>query len=351
MMAGLACAVLAAAIQAADRSRAFWEFGAGDTPTYAVIAESIRTGNLGALRVVKLLWGLPYLAAVTSWAIGISDVASVVLVSLCASLAAVLLVRHLWGGWVAAYFAIVSWDWIVASTLGGTEPLFVALVLLAFACARRERWAWASVAAACSVTVRPVGALALLSVVATLIARRRWRLAVTACLIGAGVGLLYAVPLARARGDLWEPIRNYQRDWLGGRPLGLPFVALLQGARMATQPIQIIRPAAWIGFVLTAIVSFAISRSSRATAASRPVETTFAALYVAFMFSYHAAWWAWLEFPRFAIPILPFAWSAVEPALPKRRWLVWVAAPASGALTAAWLIGFHDVWDFLRAAW
>src|SRR4029078_11856614 len=120
-----ACAVLAAVIQAADRTHGFWQFDAADTPSYAVITWAIRTGNLHALSEVKLFWGVAYVAAAVSSLAPVTDTAAVLLISFCACLASVALANHLWGGWIAAVFAIISWDWLVASTLGGTETLFV----------------------------------------------------------------------------------------------------------------------------------------------------------------------------------------------------------------------------------
>jgi hypothetical protein len=344
-----ACAVLAAVIQAADRTHGFWQFDAADTPSYAVITWAIRTGNLHALSEVKLFWGVAYVAAAVSSLAPVTDTAAVLLVSFCACLASVALANHLWGGWIAAVFAIISWDWLVASTLGGSETLFVALLFTAFLASRHKRWLLAALAASGSMTVRPAGVLALAAIIAVLVSRRDWRSAAAAGLIGLAIAFAYTLPLRLVRGEGFGYFESYRRDWIGGFPIGLPFAALAQGLHAATRPIEIVRPAAWIVSILAAAVAFAVRARPRAYAATWQVETIFAVLYLCVLFTYNAARWAWLEFPRFAIPLIPFALVAVESALPKKRWVIWIAAPVSGLLSAAWLLGFHNVWRAVAA--
>ena len=63
---------------------------------------------------------------------------------------------RLWGGWVAGFFAILNFDWMQRSYLGGSEPLFVALLFASFLAIRKERWWLACVLASLSTVVRPL---------------------------------------------------------------------------------------------------------------------------------------------------------------------------------------------------
>jgi hypothetical protein len=345
-----ACVALATAIQLFDPRLGFWDFGAGDTPTYVSIATAIRTGDLAGLRGVKHFWGVAYLAAGVALLTRLPDVAALLLVSLAGSLASVLLARRLWGGWIAAIFALVSWDWLAESVLGGSETAFMAFALSAFLAARRERWTLAALAASCSMTVRPVGCAVLLALLTTLLARVDFRRAAVVAVVGAVVAALYIAPLWVTRGDVLAHFRGYQPDWAGGSPLGLPFAALTTGFLAAKTSIEVVRPAIWVAFILLTFVLFLARKQARAYATLHPVEATFAAAYVVFLFSYNARRWAWLDFPRFAIPLIPFALVALDPWLPRSRWLLWPAAPASGILAAGWLIGFHRAWHLVQGA-
>jgi hypothetical protein len=340
--------VLAAAIQLADRRLGFWEFGAGDTPTYVSITTAIRTWDLGGLTGVKHFWGVAYLAAGMALLTRMPDVAALLIVSLCGSLASVALARRLWGGWIAGIFAVISWDWLAASVLGGSETVFMAFVLSAFLAARRERWTLAALAAACSMTVRPVGCVVLLALVIALLARADFRRAVVVAMVGAAVGALYIAPLWLARGDVLAHYRGYQPDWIQAWPIGVPFTALMNGLLSARTTIEVVRPAVWVAFIAVAAALFLARKPARTYARLHPVEATFAILYVVLLCSYNASRWAWLDFPRFAIPLIPFALVALDPWLPRNRWLLWVSAPVSGALAAGWLLGFHRTWHLLR---
>src|SRR6476619_5944638 len=86
-----ACAVLAACIELSDPHLHFWDFGAGDTPTYAALTTGLRTGNAADLRGPKNLWGIAYLAAGTAILTQLPDVIALLVVSMSASLVSVVL--------------------------------------------------------------------------------------------------------------------------------------------------------------------------------------------------------------------------------------------------------------------
>ena len=63
---------------------------------------------------------------------GASDRTAMLIISIVSSVAAGGIAYRLWGGWIAGFFAILSFDWLQRSYLGGSEPLFVALLFAAF---------------------------------------------------------------------------------------------------------------------------------------------------------------------------------------------------------------------------
>lgn len=99
----------------------------GDSRAYTSIASAIASWNFEHLQI-KQFWGYPYAIAVLSLTSRISTQNSLLLVSVISSLASVLLVYKLWNGWVAVLFAVLSFDWLQRTFLGGSEPLAVLLI-------------------------------------------------------------------------------------------------------------------------------------------------------------------------------------------------------------------------------
>jgi hypothetical protein len=124
----------------------------GDCSAYMAVASAIRHWDFHGL-FVKQFWALPYTMAVLSLSMGVSERTALLLICFGSSLAAVVIAYRLWGGWVAGFFAILNFDWIQRSYLGGSEPLFVALVFASFLAIRKERWWLASLLASLATVV------------------------------------------------------------------------------------------------------------------------------------------------------------------------------------------------------
>lgn len=86
----------------------------------------------------------------------VSDRTSLLAISFVASFIAVALSWRLWDGWIAGFFAILNFDWLQRSYLGGSEPLFVALLFGSFLAVRKERWLLAALPASLATIVRPL---------------------------------------------------------------------------------------------------------------------------------------------------------------------------------------------------
>ena len=328
-----------------------------DNPDYIMVASAIRHWDFTGLTVLHF-WGLPYLMAGLSTLTGYSDRTALLLISGSASLVSVAVAYQLWGGWVAGFFAILNFAWIQISFLGGSEPLFVALLFAAFLAARRARWMLAAMLASCSSTVRPLGFLALIGIGVTLLWQRDFRKFILVTFIALVIGGLYILPLWRYFGDPLATVHSYTRGDLAGilhsgLPsgwlFGLPFYAIIKGTLLYPAPwTNLILSFVWICFVLAGIVAMVATIRFRQYAKTHPIEIIFAALYLIALYSYNAPECARTNFYRFAIPIIPFVLFALERWIPKDRRLLWGCRLMSPMLAAAVTVGVGNAWEILR---
>jgi len=322
----------------------------GDNQPYAQISSAIRHWDFSQLHP-KLFWGLPYAMALVSKSTGASDLKSLLFISMAASLIVIFMIYRLWGGWVAGFFAVASREWIERSLLGGAEPLFLACVLGSFVAARKQRWLLASLLASLAAIVRPMGIFALVGVGVALLVKRDFRRLVPAVLIGVTVGILYILPLVLYLGSPLANVKGYdQADWKSGMPLSIPLVAITQDALAgrATR-LNLARTVLWIVLILISTGVIIFRKASRDYLRQFPVEGTFFVLYVLLLFTYNSSW-AREEFPRFAIPIIPFVVLGLLPWIPKDRRLLWAFGIFSATLSAIETVGFVHTAEMIRKA-
>jgi hypothetical protein len=323
----------------------------GDSPAYMSLASAIRRWDFHGI-IIKQFWGLPYAMAALSRLTGLPDRTALLVFSLGPSLLSVLLTRQLWNGWIAGYFAVMNFDWLQRSCLGGSEPLFVCLLLAAFASVRRERWLLASLLASFATVVRPLGVFALLGIGLALLMRRDLRRFAAATSIGLAVGVLYAIPLASHFGDPLATVNSYHSSqWQGGWLFGIPFYAIIKGTLLYPAPwTNLVLSFAWISMVIVAIVVMVKSDEFRAYSRSHLVETVFLAPYLWCLFAYNYPAWARGSFARFAIPILPFVLLALNRWIPKDRRVLWTIGVAGPVLAASSALGVVNVVHMIRMA-
>ncbi|HYM79327.1 MAG TPA: hypothetical protein VE377_25345 [Candidatus Dormibacteraeota bacterium] len=321
----------------------------GDSSAYMSLASAIRHWDFHGI-VIKQFWGLPYAMAALSKVTGLSDRTSLLVFSLVPSLLAVLLARNLWNGWIAGYFAILNFDWLQRSCLGGSEPLFVCLLLAAFVSVRRQRWLLASLLAALATVVRPLGVFALVGIGLTLLWNKEFRRFAAATAIGLTVGVLYAIPLALHFGDALANVSSYHsREWEGGWLFGFPFYAIVKGTLIHPAPwTNLILSFGWIALVVLAVIVMAKSAEFRSYCRSHAVEAIFLAPYLWCLFTYNYPSWARSNFARFAIPVLPFVLLALNRWLPKDRRMLWGLAVVTSVLAASSALGVAAVVHLLR---
>ena len=317
----------------------------GDSLAYMTIASAIRRWNFAGL-VILQFWGLPYLMAALSIIAGISDRTSLLAICFASALVSVVLAHKLWGGWIAGFFAVLNFDWLQRSLLGGSESLFVALIFGAFLAVRRGRWMIASLLAALATSVRPLGLIALVAISVTLLWRQEFVKFAWAITIELAVGTLYALPLMLYFGGPMANVHGYNSH---GHVLGFPFYAIINGTVLYSSPwTNLMFTFAWILFALAGNIAMFTSGEFRLYWSRFPVEGWFAVLYLLAIYCYNYPFWARGSFPRFVIPAVPVLLLALSRWIPRDRRVLWTLATLSPLLAAVSATGIQSAASFLR---
>jgi hypothetical protein len=322
----------------------------GDNSGYISIAVAIRKWDFQNI-FVKHFWGLSYAIAAVSSITGLSERTSLLVICWTSSLMAVMLAYQLWGGWIAAAFSLVNFDWYQRSYLGGSEPLFVVLLFGSFLAIRRERWALAALLAALATITRPLGIFLLLGIGLTLLWRHEWRRFAAAAAIGLVVGTLYVIPLALYLHDPLATVHSYEsaQASAAGPLFGIPFYAIIKGTILYPSPLtNLLLTFGWILIVLVATAAMIATENFRSYARTHPPEIIFVAPYLLSLFCYNYPHWARGNFPRFAIPIIPFLFLALWRWIPKDRRILWTLAPITAVLAASSAVGIRNLARLLR---
>jgi hypothetical protein len=320
----------------------------GDTGAYLHAAFCIQHADVRDSRV-KQFWGVSYATAALSLVSRFSDRTSLLLICGISSLLTVLLAHRLWGGWIAAYFAIINFEWLQRSYLGGAEPLFMALLLASFVAIRQERWILASLLAALATVTRPVGIFALVSLAIALVYRRQFKTLLFCTALSALIGGLYLLPFWIYLGDPLFQVHSYKtHDWQSGMPVGVPFYAIATSMVHNQQPwTNVILTCGWIVFLLAGAMAM-LREEFRAYSREHMPEAVFALLYIAFLFTYNSQAWARADIVRFAIPALPFVLLSLRDWIPRQRALVYSLGILCAGLAAFSAIGIRNIFPPLR---
>lgn len=350
------CAVVFIAVASAFRPYRSLVMDFGDTGAYVQIAEAIGSWNFSGIHV-KQFWGVSYAVAVVYRLTGVSAATAILIVCSASSLLALVLAHRFWGGWVALFALTLNFDWWQRSLLGGSEPMFLALLFASFLLIRKERWLWAALLASLATVTRPLGIFLLVGIGVVLLFRRQWLRLALSTLIGVVVGTLYILPLKLYLHDPLATVHSYERVHPAATSslFGIPFYAIIVATLRNRGPwTNFALTFGWILVVLAGGIAMAATRQFRVYARSHPSEAIFAGLYLVSIYCYNGEgyYWSRAEFPRFAIPILPFVFLALLPCLP--RWLVndrrvvWTLALVSSALASCSALGIQNVLARLR---
>jgi xanthosine utilization system XapX-like protein len=334
------------------RVRNFWEMIAvwPDNPSYLDIATVIGNGHYSGGEMPQHFWGFPYAIALLSKLLPIPPLMALVLISILASLAVSVLVHRLLGGWVAAVFILINYEWITLSVQGGAEPLFMCLLYASFLAVRYNRWNLGTLLAALSTTVRPLGVFALLCFAIVLARRKSYRQLAVITLIGVAIGVLYVVPIWRILGSPFANFTGYQSDWGPHEwPLTYPFGALVPAYLTAifagTRWYTLLFLATWPVLALAGTIRIWLPNHRPDFLEIYQPEAYFVTIYALFFLSYNYVGIAWY-FSRFIIPIVPLLVFSLRNWIPRDRRLLWAAAGLSALLSAAEQVGFKNVFGF-----
>jgi hypothetical protein len=316
----------------------------GDNPAYLELATAIRHWQFAGITAHQF-WGVSYATAGLSFVTRMPLRASLVVVCVVSSLVTISLCYRLWGGWVAVFFALLSFDWFQRSLLGGSESLFVALVLVAFARLRRDKWRLAAVAGALATVVRPYGLFALIGIGIQLLRQKKFKECFSAVVIALLIGAAYAWPMAHYLGDAFANVTAYrQSDWHGGFPYTFPFITIVRDTFNTPAPAtSIVLTSVWVVLVVAGIVVAVMDGDLRCYARSYLAEICFVCLFCTALVTYNSREWARTDFPRFALPVLPWILVFLYRFLPKKRSVVWTLAVITPILAAASAIGIRNV--------
>jgi hypothetical protein len=320
----------------------------GDNPDYLRAASAIRHWTFTGADV-KQFWGVSYAVAAVWMVTRISEGAALAVVCVGSSLVSVALCYRLFGGWVAVFFSLLSFDWFQRSLLGGAEPLFIALLLGSFLALRRERWIVAAVLASLSTVVRPFGIFALAGLGIHLLYRKRFRDCAVATAIALVIGGLYMWPLAHYLGNPLANVAAYKaNDWHGGLPFGFPLVGIFRNTFPINAPLtNLALSFGWIVFVLVGFAVAIRSGDFREYARRHTAEACFVLIYYVALYTYSAPDWARSNFPRFALPLLPWILFFLRRHLPANRKLVWALAVVMPCLAAASTVNIRQAASIL----
>ena len=320
----------------------------GDNPAYLGAATAIRHWQFSGV-AVKQFWGLPYAVAGLSLVTKLSLTTALAVVCITTSLASVVLCYYLWDGWIAAFFALLNFDYFQRTLLGGAEPIFMALILGSFLALRRTHWRLAAVLGALATVVRPFGIFALVGLAAHLLYRKRFRDCAVATAIAVFIGALYVWPLQHYFGSPFANVALYQRnDWHGGLPFTFPFIGLIHNTFPINAPLtNLLLTFGWIFFVLIGLVVAIRSRDLQHYATKYTAEACFVVLYCLALYCYNAPDWSRAEFPRFAIAVLPWTLVFLRRYLPANRAVVWSLAVVAPVLAAASAVGIRHTMEIL----
>jgi hypothetical protein len=170
--------------------------GKDDNALYIEMANYLLAGKFGGTFDSHFAWGYPAVVAAVSRALHISTISALTLVSRSSALGAIALAGQLWGPRVASAFAIVNFAWLQRAPFGGSDPLYILLLLSALVCIRHNRWLSATTLASLSMLVRPVGVLMLPALFIVLVARKQYRTLFLSIAAASAIAIAYYIPVS-----------------------------------------------------------------------------------------------------------------------------------------------------------
>jgi hypothetical protein len=311
-----------------------------DNPDYLRIAAAVQYGAWTCEPACPAnFWGFPYAIVAVARVFRISHIAALVAISLAASFATCVLIQRLYGGWVAAaVLAAVAFSWIPIAAHGGSEPLFMCLLLGALTGAGRGHVRVAASLAVLSAMVRPLGVFAVAALGLDALLRRDKKDLLAIGAITVFLSVAYLAPIVAIAHDPLISIKGYRSNWSSpNAPLTIPLASLaLGGARLLREsPKAALIACAWV------VVSVASLWTSWSTPSAERERTArlFLTGYILFMFCYNDPDTVYF-LSRYMLPIAPIMIGVLQQWIPRSRWVLWSLLLASSVVSVGGLARF-----------
>jgi len=151
-------------------------------------------------------------------------------------------------------------------------------------------------------------------------------------------------------GNPFANVALYQRnDWHGGMPFHFPFVAIIHDTFPVNVPwTNLALTWLWIIFVLVGCLVALRTGDFQYYARNYTAEACFVFVYCLALYTYDAPGWSRSNFPRFALPLLPWMLVFLRSYLPKYKTVLWTLAVVTPALAAASAVGIRQTVDLLH---
>lgn len=319
----------------------------GDNEAYSAITSFIVHPASRPVSLPKQFWGLPYFAALLTFA-GMQPIQAIALISSFSVIGVAWLASELWSGWVAMYTVAMNYTLIQFGIFGGSDALFAFLLLLGLYIVRRKKWVLGIFVFGIASVVRPLGVCFVVAVLMQLAFIRRFRVFFGAAAVVAAIFGVYSWSLARHVGDALANVHGYAaEDWRNRMPVTWPLTAIIGNLRSRANiasPLMLVVKCGYLLAHVSALVWILLRRTSRSEFFLRTTEGVGVLLYSVFIICYNAPSWALSIYPRVLMPVFPILLAEFVPrpiVLP--RSLVWVLGLGSALLAAAANIGFTAV--------
>jgi hypothetical protein len=323
----IATAIITYGIVAISILRKGWSIetwiAVGRSSALLEVADRLLKWNFSGLEV-KAFWGVSIATALVSRLTGLSVADALLGICVFCGLASIYLVYLLFGWQIASLATFLSGSWVKHVLLGGTEPLFVFLILLAIWFLRANRLIACAVLAGIACTVRPVGAMLPIALVGCLLYRRKVTESVKCAAVIGAIGLSYAALLYAATGSPFSNVHGYRGDWSGNLPIGIPVLAIFRTAPFTSMSATL-KDLAFVGLTFLCLYHVGIRLAKGAVATPLLAESWFVILFAAFHLSYNSPY-GLSEFPRFIVPLVPWLAAAIYAFVPLGRVQLMAAA-------------------------
>lgn len=301
-----------------------------NTQPYLDVAAALLKWSFADLHI-KVFWGTSIATALVTLVTKLQPSTALILTSILSGFVIVYLLGKLFTWQTAALAIFMSGALMKHVIFGGSEPLFLAVLLSAVLLLRRGHWVASSLVASLSCTVRPLGGMLVLAMLIVLLYRREYLLALKCAAISSLIAVSYQVFIFCATGQsTLGHVQGYSGDWTGGNPWGIPIVSILSRYLYAGSMLLAIKCGVWMALTLLCIVRTAGRLKYERQGSTGVAESWFVIGFALFHLSYNPQV---PDFPRLICPLTPWLAETVQSVIPLNKYATILAAGVFGVLT------------------